>query len=219
MAQEGDINEKIRALREQYALEALDSSEVADEPMRQLSYWMDEAVKAEVWEPNAMTLATADEQGRPSTRIVLIRELSEKGPVFFTNYQSRKGKELATNPSACGNLFWPELQRQVRLEGSVERIEEERSDAYFNSRPYTSRLGAWASEQSKEIPSREALEEALKRQEETFDESTIERPDHWGGYCLLIERAEFWQGRPDRLHDRIELIRDQKGWKKRRLSP
>lgn len=219
MAQKEEVNEQIRQLREQYALETLDEKEIADDPIQQLSGWMSEAVQAEVWEPNAMTLATADESGRPSARILLIRELSEKGPIFFTNYRSRKGKELAVNPYACVTLFWPELQRQVRLEGKVQKISPEHSDAYFGSRPYKSRLSAWASDQSQVISSRQALEESFKLQEEAFQESSMKRPEYWGGYCLDAERAEFWQGRRNRLHDRIELLLEQGSWSKRRLNP
>lgn len=219
MKDDGHLDKKIEELRHQYALEALNEEEVAGHPMDQLRYWLNEALEAEVQEPNAMTLATADAKGRPSARIVLVRRMEDDGPVFFTNYRSRKGRELAENPYACGNFFWPELQRQVRLEGKVERIDPEGSDAYFNSRPYKSRIGAWASEQSQVLPSREALEERFKELEEQFPDKGPERPEFWGGYRLIIERAEFWQGRPDRLHDRIELEQEGEGWSKKRLSP
>lgn len=219
MGNEENLNKKIEELRNEYALEALSKEEVADEPLKQLRYWMDEAVEAQVHEPNAMTLATTDDDGRPSTRIVLIRQIGASGPIFFTNYKSRKGEELANNPLACGNMFWPELQRQVRMEGKAEKVDPSVSDAYFDSRPYKSRVGAWASEQSKVIPSRETLEKTFLDLDAEFREKELRRPDHWGGYELKLDRVEFWQGRPDRLHDRIELLLKNGTWEKRRLSP
>ncbi|MFB6258241.1 MAG: pyridoxamine 5'-phosphate oxidase [Flavobacteriales bacterium] len=219
MGRSEDLNERIGKLREQFVRVPLDKKEIADDPIHQLKQWMKEAVDAEVMEPNAMTLASADEKGRPSTRVVLIRELREEGPVFFTNYESRKGKELAVNPNVCGNLFWPELQRQVRLEGKAERISPEASDAYFHSRPLKSRIGAWASEQSQVVGSRRELEERFQKLETETPEIGPARPEYWGGYKILIERIEFWQGRPDRLHDRIELVLRSGGWQKQRLNP
>ncbi len=219
MSDKNELDRRIAAIREEYARESLEEKDVAEDPIVQLRYWMNEAVEAEVWEPNAMTLATAGADGKPTARIVLMRQLTEKGPVFFTNYQSRKGREIAENPYAGANLFWPELQRQVSLAGKVERISAEASDAYFKSRPVKSRIGAWASEQSRVISSRETLERSFKDLESRFGDEEVERPEHWGGYCIILDRAEFWQGRPDRMHDRIELIHEGEGWKKRRLSP
>lgn len=220
MGDEKGLNERIRHLRKEYAGIPLEKDRMPEQPLTQLERWLDEAIAADVMEPNAMTLATADQSARPSARIVLVRELTENGPVFFTNYESRKGKELEMNPRACGNFFWPELQRQVRMEGKAERIEEGGSDEYFSSRPLKSRIGAWASDQSRVVPSRKDLERKVREMEERFKDEEPPRPDHWGGYCIRVDRVEFWQGRPDRLHDRIEFVKEGDAeWVKQRLNP
>jgi len=206
-------------LRRDYARGSLDERSVDPDPIRQFQFWFRQALDAQLPEPNAMTLATVDGEGRPSARIVLIKGVDEQGFVFYTNYESRKGLELATNPHASLLFYWIELERQVRIEGVVEKTSAGESDAYFASRPLGSRIGAWASEQSREIADRAELEASEKAFTERFGENPP-RPPHWGGYRLVPERIEFWQGRPSRLHDRILYTREADGhWRISRLSP
>ena len=210
-------------LRQHYARADLSEQTADADPFRFFARWFDEARAAGVREPNAMTLATADADGRPSARVVLLKGLDARGFVFYTNYRSRKGEDLTANPRAALAFWWEPLERQVRIEGDVERVAEEVSDAYFASRPRGSRLGAWASEQSRVVPSREALEARLEEVEEKYDDGHIPRPPHWGGYRVVPARFEFWQGRPNRLHDRLEYVPaggpDGTGWGIRRLAP
>jgi len=180
--------------------------------------WFDQAVSAECPEPNSMTLATADKAGNPSARIVLLKGADENGFSFFTNYESQKGKELAVRPQAALLFHWHELERQIRIQGVVERISATESDEYFHSRPSASRIGAWASPQSSVIPNREFLEEAEKQFKAEFGD-TPPRPEHWGGYRLRPTEMEFWQGRPSRLHDRIHYKLDGSTWQVNRLAP
>ena len=190
-------------------------------PIEQFKQWMQESIESQIPEPTAMNLATVNEQGRPTSRIVLLKGIELGGFVFYTNYESRKGKELARNPYACLNFHWVEMERQVRIEGKVEKVPAEVSDKYFHSRPRGSRIGAHVSEQSKAIPGREVLERRYEELVEKYgEEKPVERPSHWGGYVLKPEAVEFWQGRPSRLHDRIlyELQADG-SWSKKRLSP
>ncbi|HZP86647.1 MAG TPA: pyridoxamine 5'-phosphate oxidase [Burkholderiales bacterium] len=209
----------ISELRKEYAHEKLDEREVARDPMLQFSRWFEEALKADVPEPNAMTLATANAAGKPSARIVLLKGYDARGFVFFTNYESRKGRELAANAQAALLFHWIELERQVRVEGYVERVSDEESDAYYRSRPLGSRLGAWASPQSTVLPHREDLEARLAEVSARYGDDPP-RPAHWGGYRLVPQALEFWQGRPDRLHDRLHYLRQQSGeWKIERLAP
>ncbi len=209
---------KIADLRKDYKLAALDESDTAASPLAQFEKWLGEAIEADLPEPNAMTLATVGEDGRPSTRIVLIKGIDARGPVWFTNYQSRKGRELAANPFAALQFHWVDLERVVRLEGRVEKVSEADSDAYFASRPLDSRIGAWASPQSEVISSRAVL---VARAAEFGAKFLLNppRPPHWGGYRLLPERVEFWQGRKSRLHDRILYQLENGQWHKRRLAP
>lgn len=209
----------IAGLRNEYAKSALNKKETSPDPITQFRNWFEEAIKAKVMEPNAMTLSTATADGRPSARIVLVKDITEKGFVFYTNYESRKGKEIAQNPQAALTFFWPELERQVRIEGTLEKVPGQTSDAYFSSRPRASQLGAWSSPQSQEIPNREILEAREKDYEEKFRDQEIPRPPHWGGYELVPDQLEFWQGRQSRLHDRILYIKEANDWVRKRISP
>jgi pyridoxamine 5'-phosphate oxidase len=220
--------QRLANLRKDYAQASLDLPDVDTDPIHQFERWFQEAMNAEVLEPNAMTLCTIDPDGRPSARIVLIKGIDQRGLTFFTNYLSRKGKALEKHPQASVVFFWPELERQIRIEGRVEKVSAAESDEYFQSRPIKSKLGAWASPQSEVIPNREWLELRQKNLETTFPaESSVEppRPEHWGGYRLLPDQFEFWQGRRSRLHDRLHyqrqgrLDREPAQWTIERLAP
>jgi pyridoxamine 5'-phosphate oxidase len=206
-------------MRKSYEQAELDVAQVAADPVAQFHHWFDEAVKAKAAEPNAMTLATVGANGRPSTRVLLLKGADSEGLVWFTNYDSRKGLELAHTPFAAMQFFWPELERVVRIEGRVSRVSDAESDAYYASRPLGSRIGAWASPQSRPIQTREELEQAwAARQAELGDSPT--RPAHWGGYRLVPDHWEFWQGRPSRLHDRVVYqLNAAGGWQIGRLAP
>lgn len=205
-------------LRKNYTLGQLSEKEVSGDPIAFFEVWFEQAIKSECPEPNAMVLATADSSGYPSARVVLLKGISQGDFCFFTNYESQKGRELATRPQAALLFHWHELERQVRINGEVSKLSDTESDAYFFQRPHASRIGAWASPQSREIPSREFLEqEELKFKQQFGDHPT--RPPHWGGYRLKPEKIEFWQGRPSRLHDRILFTRNSSGWKISRLAP
>lgn len=209
----------LAGLRQAYAHADLTEQTADADPFRFFARWFDEAREAGVREPNAMTLATAGADGQPSARIVLLKGLDARGFAFYTNYRSRKGEDLAANPRAALVFWWEPLERQVRIEGAVERVAETVSDAYFASRPRGSRLGAWASEQSRIVPDRAELEARLEEVEEKYDDGHIPRPPHWGGYRVLPARFEFWQGRPNRLHDRLEYVPAEGSWEIRRLAP
>ncbi len=214
------MNKNIAHLRKEYQLQSLLETDVADDPFVQFNNWWKDALDSQLDELNAMTLATASPAGIPSARTVLLKSVTDKGFVFFTNYNSPKGKELAENPNACLVFFWKELERQVRILGKTEKISSEESDEYFNSRPFGSRIGAWASPQSSVIASREIIEENISKYEQQFDKENIIRPPHWGGYIVIPSVIEFWQGRPNRLHDRIQYSRlEEGGWKIERLAP
>lgn len=210
---------ELSALRENYTKGSLDVKDAAATPIEQFQVWFDEAVASQLLEPNALLLSTVSNENKPSTRVVLLKGL-DNGFLFYTNYLSRKGTELAENPNACITFFWAELERQVRIEGIIEKVSDENSDAYFHSRPRGSQIGAWVSNQSMVIENREVLEEREKHLIEKFGEEPIPRPPHWGGYRLIPNYIEFWQGRPSRLHDRIAYTLLENGeWKIDRLSP
>lgn len=205
-------------IRDEYSKQELSRRQCDSNPIKQFEKWLGEAIEAKVHEPTAMNLATLNAQGRPSSRVVLLKEVNSQGFVFFTNYQSQKGQALAINPFAALNFFWPELERQVRVEGAVEKLPDVQSDDYFAGRPYTSRIGAWASEQSAVIKSKNTLlaKATLIAAKYPFN---VPRPPHWGGYLVIPEMLEFWQGRPSRLHDRIRYRLENNLWIIERLSP
>jgi len=209
---------KLSDLRKSYELAELDESQAANVPTLQFQLWLNEAIQAEVPEPNAMTVATVGADGRPSTRIVLIKVLDDKGIVWYTNYDSRKGQELSIHPFAALQFHWVELERVVRIEGRVEKVSDAESDAYYASRPLDSRLGAWASPQSQVISSRAVLV-ANAAKAAALHGLNPARPPHWGGYRLRPERWEFWQGRKSRLHDRICYRLEGETWVRERLAP
>ncbi|KQV75557.1 pyridoxine 5'-phosphate oxidase [Aeromicrobium sp. Root344] len=206
-------------MREEYAREGLDEAASGDDPLALLGRWLNEAIDAGLHEPNAMALATATTDGRPSVRIVLLKGLDDRGLTFFTGYESRKGVELEVNPRAAAVMLWHPLQRQVRVEGRVTRIDEAESDAYFLSRPRGSQVGAVASPQSRTIPNREVLERRVAEVERVFEGQEVVRPPVWGGYRIALDSVEFWQGRQSRLHDRLRYLRQGDGWRRDRLAP
>jgi pyridoxamine 5'-phosphate oxidase len=211
---------KVDERRKDYQMFNLREEDADPDPIRQFALWFEDASLSEVPEVNAMALATATSDGRPSVRLVLLRGFDERGFTFFTNYDSRKARELDENPRAALVMFWHDLERQVRIEGRVERASDEESDRYFHSRPEGSRIGAWASPQSRVIPGREALEALYQEVEARYPEGAIPRPANWGGYRVIPECIEFWQGRPNRLHDRLSYSRrPEGGWLIERLAP
>ncbi len=209
----------IAQLRREYSLKSLNESDVNSDPIKMFDTWLNEAIESEIPEPNAMTLATSTFEGKPSARVVLLKQFDSNGFAFFTNYESRKAKNLLQNPHAAVVFFWPELERQVRIEGKVSKASPQESDKYFKLRPEKSKIGAWASPQSKVIPSRKYLEKLMLDFEEEFHGKKINRPDNWGGYILKPSIIEFWQGRPNRLHDRIQFTLMNEKWLIERLAP
>lgn len=205
--------------RKEYKSEYLIENQMSDDPVDEFSAWMTLAIQHNIPEPNAMTLATVSENGKPSARVVLLKELTHDGCVFFTNYHSRKGRELAASGFAALVFDWHEMARQIRIEGSVEKISPEASDSYFASRPRTSQIGAWVSAQSTVIACRQTLDDLKSMYEARFKNQPIARPAHWGGYILRPTYFEFWQGNENRLHDRIAYTVSENGWTKYRLAP
>lgn len=205
--------------REEYRRGELHEDEVKQDPFQQFELWMTDAINNKGFEPNAMSVATATPNGKPSIRVVLLKELNQSGFVFFTNYISRKGIEISVNPHAAIVFDWHVMERQVRIEGTIEKISDEESDAYFNSRPEGSKIGAWVSPQSQIVKGREELNELQKQTEKRFEGKPIPRPPHWGGYIVVPTSIEFWQGRPSRLHDRILYTRKGDTWDMVRLAP
>jgi len=213
------MDKDIADIRRDYRLHSLNENDIAANPTEQFARWWHDALNSEILEVNAMTLATATTEGKPSARIVLLKGFDENGFVFFTNYESHKGKELAENPYAALIFFWKEIERQVRIEGEVEKIAAAENDAYFLSRPEGSRISTWASAQSSVVENREILESKVVYYENEFKNS-IPRPPHWGGYRVMPSKIEFWQGRSNRLHDRIQYTKTAEGsWKVDRLAP
>ena len=209
----------IADIRKEYSLKTLNEADVFADPMQQFEKWWQEAIESKIEEVNAMTLATSTAEGKPSARIVLLKGIDRNGFIFFTNYHSHKGNQIEENPFVSLVFFWKELERQVRVEGSISKVTAEESDAYFSSRPEGSRIGAWASPQSRIIASREVMEENVTELEKSFANKEIDRPPHWGGYIVMPNLLEFWQGRNSRLHDRIQYTYKDEAWKIERLAP
>ncbi len=209
----------ISDLRKEYTRAGLLEAAAHSDPIEQFHRWFEEALAASLYEPNAMTLATATREGRPSARVVLLKGFDERGFVFYTNYEGRKARELEENPYCAVVFYWGELERQVRVEGRAERVSKGESDAYYGSRPRGSRLGAWASAQSREVGDRRALEDRLRELELEYEGREIPRPPFWGGYRVEPTQFEFWQGRENRLHDRLVYRRAGNGWEVSRLQP
>nr|WP_297163369.1 pyridoxamine 5'-phosphate oxidase [uncultured Dysgonomonas sp.] len=209
----------ISDLRRDFTLKTLDAEDVLPNPIQQFEVWFQESIEARVLEPNAMNLATVGFDLKPSSRVVLLKQIRSEGFVFFTNYDSRKAQQIAENPNCALTFIWNELERQVRIEGRAEKIYPEESDAYFERRPVGSKLGAWSSPQSTIIPSREYLEMLVADFEQRFEGVDIKRPENWGGYLVKPVLIEFWQGRKSRLHDRIQYTHLEGDWKINRLAP
>lgn len=214
-----DLKKHINQLREDFTKGTLSEKAVSKDPSVQFETWMQQAVLAQVPEVQAMNLATVSETGKPSSRIVYLREFENNRFWFYTNYLSRKSKELSLNPFAALTFFWPELERQIRIEGTIIKADSKESDAYFNARPFESQIGAWASKQSEVLESREFLEKRVEELKQQYSPETIKRPDFWGGFVLKAEYYEFWQGRKSRLHDRISYHLIDTNWTINRLSP
>ncbi|WEA02505.1 pyridoxamine 5'-phosphate oxidase [Mucilaginibacter sp. SJ] len=212
--------QEIQNLRQDYSASTLSENSTKGDPIKQFEQWFNEALEAKLHEPNAMTLSTATVTGKPSARIVLLKGFHTGGFIFFTNYLSRKGKEIAKNPQGALTFFWGGLERQVRIEGTIEKVSKEESEKYFHSRPKGSQVGAIVSPQSQEIESRDALEQKWNQLEAEYADKEVPKPSYWGGYILNPQLVEFWQGRPSRMHDRILYKKtDKKTWKKVRLAP
>ena len=209
----------LQNLRQDYRMASLSESDVAADPILQFQKWFSEAINAKLYEPNVMTFATADSDGKPSARIVLLKGFDEQGFIFYTNYESKKAQDLVENPQAALVFFWAELERQIRIEGIVSKVDKEISEAYFHSRPIGSQIGAIASAQSSVLTDRSILEERVTELTAQYEGKTIPKPEHWGGYLVEPKHIEFWQGRSSRLHDRITYDYTDGSWKINRLAP
>lgn len=215
----GMTNKSLLAFRREYLAAELKEEHMLEDPFLQFSEWLDDAMRSGISDPTAMSLATADASGRPSVRIVLLKGATSEGLVFLSNYTSRKAKELKKNTRAAALFFWPDLDRQIRIEGEVQKLDDGQSDEYFNARPRQSQIASIISDQSKEIESRQALDDKFSDMLDLIGDEEIKRPAHWGGFILKPETYEFWQGRENRLNDRIEYFNEGKSWKIRRLQP
>lgn len=213
------LNEQLQRIRREYRMMVLDEADLPSEPLQLLQRWLEEAIAAQLPEPTAMALATATPEGSPSVRMMLLKGIEDGALVFFTNYQSRKAQELEANPQAAAVLFWAELERQVRVEGRIERLSAEAAATYFRTRPREAQIGAWISPQSRVIPSRAFLEERFRELAQRYEAQDIPCPPFWGGYRLVPSSIEFWQGRPHRLHDRIQYRWHEGAWVRERLAP
>lgn len=214
-----DLRNYLNQIRRDFADKSLEEKSVKENPLLQFSTWFEEAVNAQILDPYAMLISTVDETGQPHTRVVYLRNISEEGMIFYTNYNSQKGKNISASNKIAITFFWVELERQIRIEGMVKKVSEELSDKYFAARPRESQLGAWASNQSETIKNRAELEENLKLYTEKFKNSDVPRPPHWGGYIVEPTKFEFWQGRPSRLHDRLIYAKNNNDWIISRVAP
>ncbi len=214
-----EVRNYINSVRRDFASKPLSKSDLNENPMEQFATWMEEAVNAQILDPYAMCLSTVNAAGKPSSRIVYWRDVADDGFVLYTNYNSRKGIEIAANPFVSLNFHWSEIDRQIRIEGSIKKVPVEMSDTYWATRPRESRIGAWASAQSSIVLSPNQLQLSVNELEEKYKNVDIPRPPHWGGYVVIPERLEFWQGRPSRLHDRFIYIKSGEGWTMEQLSP
>lgn len=214
-----EVRNYINTVRREFANKPLSKADLHENPMEQFAKWMEEAVNAQILDPYAMCLSTVNAAGKPSSRIVYWRDVADNGFVLYTNYNSRKGIEIAANPYVGLNFHWSELDRQIRIEGPIRKVSKENSDAYWATRPRESRIGAWASAQSSIVSTPEQLQNSVKELEAKFGDGDIPRPAHWGGYVVIPERLEFWQGRPSRLHDRFVYIKSGDEWAMEQLSP
>lgn len=214
-----DLKNYLSEIRRDFAGKPLNEDSVAENPIDQFQIWMEEAINAQLLDPYAMSVSTVAENGQPSTRIVYLRDIYPEGFIFYTNYDSQKGKNISKNNKVALNFLWSELERQIRVEGEVEKLNEEASDVYFAKRPRESQIGAWASNQSQLIKNRQALEDKVIFYTDKFKGIPIPRPAHWGGYLVKPSKIEFWQGRPSRLHDRIVYAKNGERWEQSRLCP
>lgn len=214
-----EVRSYINSIRRDFADRPLNEAVLADDPFTQFAHWMEEAVNSQILDPYAMCVSTVSAEGQPSSRIVYLRDVADGAFIFYTSYDSQKAADLALNPRAALNFHWGELERQVRIEGTVKKVSEKMSDLYWAGRPRESQVSAWMSEQSREVGSREVLESRKAAILQRFDGVEIPRPPHWGGYALTPQRIEFWQGRPSRLHDRLVYLHEGKGWRIVRLNP